>query len=505
MAGGAFPGVPLEYDPMVRPVSCLSLLCLVAAATPAQVFLAEAFNDNSAGWTLGPEWGIGPAMASSGHQYGGPDPSWDADGKLGGGVAGVVIGGNAQASLGLHGFYYLESPAIDCVGATNLVFRYDRWLNSDYLPNMENRIDVWNGTTWVNLWSTGGAPGVTDSAWTHHSFNIGAHANAALKIRFGFDVAGLNVVIVSSWNVDNVRISNGEYFFDRFSQSGTGWTTGLEWAIGDAMAGGSGGAYPCLNPGDPGWDADGTPAGGLAGAVIGGTVSTAVHPHYWLTSPTVNTAGASSLTLQFSRWLGVPGVPGSTADARIEVRDAGGNWVLVFQASSCLPAGPWSTHTYDISNQAGPAMQVRFGHEVFATGGVPSCGWNVDNISVHDPLVCKLEMSAYAGPGSVRIRGHCLSQTMPPGTKLFNCVTLSSAGFPDGYFFGISPNFVGELLSQWNTQALPFVGLTDAAGNTTWDLPAGVPPSIHVYGVTVALTPFGVIIGNSAPVHFVTM
>jgi hypothetical protein len=37
----------------------------------------EDFSDNSARWVLGIEWQIGPATASSGQEYGNPDPDYD--------------------------------------------------------------------------------------------------------------------------------------------------------------------------------------------------------------------------------------------------------------------------------------------------------------------------------------------------------------------------------------------------------------------------------------------
>lgn len=86
------------------PILCALLACVALA--PAQTYFFETFDDNSNGWTLGTEWGIGPAMASTGS--GNPDPDTDAAGVLGGGVAGVVIGGNATTTQ--HDFYWIESP-----------------------------------------------------------------------------------------------------------------------------------------------------------------------------------------------------------------------------------------------------------------------------------------------------------------------------------------------------------------------------------------------------------
>src|SRR5262245_66536003 len=73
----------------------IALLVLTSAGF-AQNYFTEPFNNNSAGWTLGPEWAIGPATPSSGQVYNGPDPAYDAYGVTGGGLGGLVIGGHGQ-------------------------------------------------------------------------------------------------------------------------------------------------------------------------------------------------------------------------------------------------------------------------------------------------------------------------------------------------------------------------------------------------------------------------
>jgi hypothetical protein len=87
-----------------------------------------------------------------------------------------------------------------------LFFEYARWLNSDYTPYMQNTVDIFNGSSWVNLWSSGGSPGVQDNAWTPQQFDISAYKSASTQIRFGFNVGSTGVYTVSSWNVDDVKI-----------------------------------------------------------------------------------------------------------------------------------------------------------------------------------------------------------------------------------------------------------------------------------------------------------
>ena len=175
------------------------------------VYFAEDFKDNSAAWTLGPEWQIGSAKSSVGGVFG-SDPAVDHTPSADNGVAGVVIGGNAQTQL--HGFYYLESPTFNTANAAGqVVFSFWRWLNSDYDPYMHNVVEVYNGQSWTQLWISGGPPGVQDSppggsGWTYIQYNVTQWKNASMRVRFGFDIQSGGVYTIGSWNVDDVLIAS---------------------------------------------------------------------------------------------------------------------------------------------------------------------------------------------------------------------------------------------------------------------------------------------------------
>jgi len=139
----------------------------IEKATPTYIF-SESFANNSQGWTLGAEWQIGSATVSSGHVYAGPDPGLDNTSTSDNGVAGVVIGGNASTIL--HDYYYLTSPTFNTATAIQPKLSYFRWLNSDYTPFMQNAIDIYNGSIWTNIWSSGGA--VLESLTQHGPSNL---------------------------------------------------------------------------------------------------------------------------------------------------------------------------------------------------------------------------------------------------------------------------------------------------------------------------------------------
>ncbi|HVK69573.1 MAG TPA: hypothetical protein VM694_34180 [Polyangium sp.] len=188
--------------------ACAAGACVTA--TGPRVYFREDFGSNEQGWLLGPEWAIGPAKASIGDAFG-ADPGVDHTTTADNGVAGVVIGG--AASTVAHPFHWLESPAFDTSGASgSVVLGFYRWLNSDFAPHMDNAVEVWNGATWVRLWTSGPPPRIQDSpvvgkGWTYVQHDVTAHKNAAMRVRFGVAVGGM-ALKVGSWNVDDVVVAD---------------------------------------------------------------------------------------------------------------------------------------------------------------------------------------------------------------------------------------------------------------------------------------------------------
>jgi hypothetical protein len=179
---------------------------VVCQGGPTTYFFDDFAGGNSKGWTLGTNWAIGTAAVSSGHNYGNPDPATDYSPTADNNVAGVVLGG--AASTGLHGYYYLESPAMDTSAAPAVWLTFYRWLTSDYSPYMVNKIEVYNGSTWVAIWTTGSYPGVKDTSWTKVQHDISAYKNAAMKVRFGFTVGSSGVYSdCGQWNIDDITVS----------------------------------------------------------------------------------------------------------------------------------------------------------------------------------------------------------------------------------------------------------------------------------------------------------
>jgi len=187
---------------------CSAGSCTGTPSVDYEVYFSDTFASNAAGWTLGNEWQIGSAVASTGgFQVGSEDPSLDHTATADNGIAGVVLGGYATTSI--HPMYYLVSPTFDGSAMGEVHLQFWRYLNSDYTPYMNNVVEVSsdNGAQWTGVWASG-ATTISDLDWTFVTYPLTAFKSATMKIRFGFDIGSSGVYTVSGWNVDDVVVAN---------------------------------------------------------------------------------------------------------------------------------------------------------------------------------------------------------------------------------------------------------------------------------------------------------
>lgn len=199
--------------------TCTGQTC--GGGTTVKIFFSDDFSaDNAKQWTLGTEWEIGVAKASMPDRDGATDPAEDHTATTDNKIAGVGIGKDAAVTPP-HPPFYLESPTIDVAAANGKLFlTYYRWLDSDYAPYMRNMVEVFDGMAWHEVWSSGIQPAILDAptamppgaGWTFQSHDITPFKNAALKFRFGFEVAnnvlGNQPFPHGSWNIDDVKLQN---------------------------------------------------------------------------------------------------------------------------------------------------------------------------------------------------------------------------------------------------------------------------------------------------------
>ncbi|OFY27839.1 MAG: hypothetical protein A2275_09300 [Bacteroidetes bacterium RIFOXYA12_FULL_35_11] len=171
------------------------------------------------GWTLGTNWARGSTTGSSSCS-GSQDPANDNSPTGDNYVLGYILGGcyaNDMTST-----YYATSPTINLTGYTNQHLTFYRWLGIESPTWDHVYIDVWNGSSWVNIWQN--TSSVADYSWLYQDFDVSAYANASFKFRFGLGVTDASVTYCG-WNIDDVVITgniapNGANAL--YVQSGTG-------------------------------------------------------------------------------------------------------------------------------------------------------------------------------------------------------------------------------------------------------------------------------------------
>jgi hypothetical protein len=166
------------------------------------------------------------------------------------------------------------------------------------------------------------------------------------------------------------------YFSETFASNAAGWTLGQEWEIGSAQASnGTGSGYD-----DPADDHTASADNGIAGVVIGGYASTALHSMYYIESPPFDTSAAVSVHLDYWRHLNSDYTP--YMNNVIEVYN-GAQWVQIWESGNIgLSDSQWNFITYDITAQKNANMRIRFGHNVGSGGVYTISSWNIDDIVV---------------------------------------------------------------------------------------------------------------------------
>jgi hypothetical protein len=174
--------------------------------TAGGYFSDDFSGGNAKGWTLGTQWAIGALPANPIAPSGNPDPTLDHSPTADNFVAGVVLGGSTGTTL--HAPYYLTSPIINLSGAAGtVILDFWRYLNSDYPSYMNSTIEVYNGVSWVTVFTMTAGVSIADLAWTRQQIDVTAHKNANFRVRWGYSIDAAGVFDVSGWNIDDVRLN----------------------------------------------------------------------------------------------------------------------------------------------------------------------------------------------------------------------------------------------------------------------------------------------------------
>jgi hypothetical protein len=198
-----------QLDCTVEDGECMSGEC-VAPDYPGHA-LFEDFSGDAPGWTLGPEWEIGPAVASNCGPIGENcpaknDPSSDHTATDDNRLAGVVIGG--CTSTGVHADYCLTSPVVDTSNFQEAHVTYwQRMWQGNF--NMVTTVQVWDGNAWVEIENNFGC--LNGDAWSARSENVTQYKNPDFQVRFCYRNENLTQA-VGGWSLDDVMIGPGECY-----------------------------------------------------------------------------------------------------------------------------------------------------------------------------------------------------------------------------------------------------------------------------------------------------
>ncbi|MBN2054236.1 C1 family peptidase, partial [bacterium] len=165
----------------------------------AEVYFSD-FESGDAGWTHY------QVATQDDWQRGAPQGTSTTD--PGAAFSGSGIWGNDLGESGWDGNYknninnYLQSPVIDCTGATQTRLSYMRWLAVESGQYDQARIKVNNTVVWENDYSQDHI----DTQWTLHEVDISAIADDTPSVQVVFELVSDAGVTFGGWNIDDFAI-----------------------------------------------------------------------------------------------------------------------------------------------------------------------------------------------------------------------------------------------------------------------------------------------------------
>jgi uncharacterized repeat protein (TIGR01451 family) len=199
--------------------------------------------------------------------------------------------------------------------------------------------------------------------------------------------------------------------------------TTIYWADMDADPGWSGyqsqqwqWGQPAGSNGDP---TSGYSGNNVVGYNLSGSYANRMSSTSYVTTPAINCAGRTAVTLSFWRWLGVQG---SASDhASLDVSNNGTTWTNIWQnPASNLVETSWSRQSYDIAAIADnqPTVYIRWGMGP-TNNNTRYCGWNIDDVlltgagAAAPPVVsdANVSIAGATGTGGAFKRGDTVTAT----------------------------------------------------------------------------------------------
>jgi hypothetical protein len=230
----------------------------------------------------------------------------------------------------------------------------------------------------------------------------------------------------------SVNVPNAIYFANM--DVNPGWTFESQWQYGP----------PAYAPGTG-------PASGFTGTSIIGFNLSGNYPNSlalaYATTPPINCAGSTVLTLKFRRWLRLR----APDDAVIQVSTNGTAWTDVWASSGTISDSSWQAVQYTLPSFAAGSSSVRLRWGLGSNPSQNDIGWNIDDVELlGDGIVDTLPPVAVVSVANITSGGspaHSFTVTYTDNTAVAIASLGSSnlvATGPNGYsnlvdFIGVDP------------------------------------------------------------------
>lgn len=200
-------GIPGNYDKVM------------SYQNPYELVTKGAWRDGfetDIGWTFsGGEWERGAPQGLAGDDsYGEPDPSAAFNGTN---VLGYDLTGNGDYEEGMSSTYWATSPSIDLGGYSDVSMNFERWLGVQGSGYDHAYIEVYDGSTWVQIWENPSST-LDGGSWEHTSYDVSTWAddNSNFQVRFGMGPTNSGGWLEDGqqycgWNIDDFELTYQTY------------------------------------------------------------------------------------------------------------------------------------------------------------------------------------------------------------------------------------------------------------------------------------------------------
>ncbi len=233
---------------------------------------------------------------------------------------------------------------------------------------------------------------------------------------------------------------------------------------------------PAWQYGPPAYSSGG-PTGGFTGSNIIGYNLAGTYPNTlavkYATTPIINAAGSSSLTLRFRRWLGLK----KGGVASIEASTDGVSWAPVWSTASAVSDSGWQVMQYSLPAVVvgSSSLRLRWALSSDVKGNGPSAiGWNIDDVEIlGGGTLDATSPVASLSVGNITVAGSP-SQTCSVTYTDATAVRLSSLDVADLLVLGpsgpLSPLTVESVGADLSVNGSPLTGsYSIAAPGGNWD------------------------------------